>query len=506
MDTEHRLGAWILFLAYTAGMIGLGALGMRRVRSSDDFATARGGYGPLFLALAFTATTASGATFLGIPALVYEVGLPGLWYAFIYPVGVYAGVLLTMRAVVREGARFGSRSIPEFLGDRYRSEALRVGIALFSSMLLFYLAGQMVAGLVMFDRVLGLPPGQALLLTGLIMGVYVSLGGAHADILTDGLQGLLMLLLAGGAAVLFFSGFGAEGGFSGMLARVEALQPGAVGFLAPGNPLVGSWWAVLAIALAHLPLGMLPHIGNKLWALRQGGGEKRFVCFAFAFGMLLPAIALAGFGARAVLGDELLGSAGSPNEAVPALFAALFPPWMSALLGVAVLAAVMSTADGLVVSISQIFANDLYRRTLAPRLGHSPERVERLTLWLSRWGAVAALGGAMALGWWLREVNIALLVWIGVGGLMAALAGPLVVGLVWPGATARGALASALAGGAVFILLKASSLPLAANPFACAALGEAAGIAVMVLVCLGERQSMALPFGGSRERKGVAGR
>ena len=73
-----------------------GVIGMRRVRSSDDFATARASYGPLFLAFAMTATTASGATFLGLPGLAYVTGRPAIWVA----IGCVAGIGFTVSLFV----------------------------------------------------------------------------------------------------------------------------------------------------------------------------------------------------------------------------------------------------------------------------------------------------------------------------------------------------------------------------------------------------------------------
>ena len=84
-------------------------------------------------------------------------------------------------------------------------------------------------------------------------------------------------------------------------------------------------------------------------------------------------LGLGGLLARAVVGDGL----DSQNQALPMLFIELFPPWLAALVGVGILAAIMSTADGLVVSSSQIIANDLYRRTLAPWLAPNATRDER---------------------------------------------------------------------------------------------------------------------------------
>lgn len=65
-----------------------------------------------------TATTASGATFLGIPGLGYIYGLPALGYALVYPFAVYLGICLCFKQVQRTGNQFGNRSIPEFIGDR----------------------------------------------------------------------------------------------------------------------------------------------------------------------------------------------------------------------------------------------------------------------------------------------------------------------------------------------------------------------------------------------------
>lgn len=120
------------------------------------------------------------------------------------------------------------------------------------------------------------------------------------------------------------------------------------------------------------------------------------------------------------------------NHAIPELFKTLFPTWLAALLGVGVLSAVMSTADGLVVSSSQIFANDIYRRTLAPKIhaDRTPEQLERTTLQISRIGTAVVLVGSAGLALVFMNRNIALLAWIGIGAMMAAITGPLVIGSV----------------------------------------------------------------------------
>ena len=447
--------SWLFMVFYVGLMLVVGYVASKKIAHADDFATARGSYGPYFLALAFAASAASGATFLGAPALAYEWGTVTVWGSFLAPAGVYIGILISMRLIASAGNKFGNRSIPEYLGDRYQSEGIRVIVSLLSLVLFFYLAGQLVSGLVMFELMLGLSPGWALILTTVVLLFYVVLGGAHADIMTDAIQGGMMLLLAIFVIVLVALGYGIDGGFDGMIDNLDAQNDNLVAPLNPETPLFHSWWSIFVIVFAHIPLGLLPHLGNKLWALKDTGGQMQFVKLAFIFGITTAMLGLAGLLARAHLGDALYMEGTNPNQALPTLFIELFPTWLAALIGVGVLAAVMSTADGLVVSSTQIIANDLYRRTIAPKLHPdlSENQLDRRVLLLSRISTVVVLVICMGMAWLLIDVNIAIIIWIGVGGMMAAFAGPLVMGAMWRGVTRQGAYAGLLAGFFTFALL-----------------------------------------------------
>ena len=444
--------SWIFLVFYVSAMLGFGYFAGRKVQDADDFATARSSYGPLLLALAFASTAASGATFLGVPGLSYTLGVSIVWVAFLYPIGIYIGVLICQKTIGRYGNQSGARSIPEYLGERYQSEALRISAALLSLLLLFYLAGQLVAGLVMFEMMLGLSKTWALTITAVVLIGYVTMGGAHADILTDGAQAALMVVLALAITIFFFIGFGA-GGFDSLLDKLRQQDPVLLNNFNPSTAITASTWSYISLIIAHIPLGLLPHIGNKLWALKDEKTRTRFLILAFTFGMILPAMSLGGLSARAILGDELL--AGGANTALPGLFIELFPAWLAALLGVGVLAAIMSTADGLLISTSQVFANDIYRRSIAPRIHSSlsQDALDKNVLKISRIVTVLTLLGSIALGWSIMNMNVTLLIWAGVGGFTAAMMGPLVFGSLWGGVTKTGALAGFWAGAISFILI-----------------------------------------------------
>lgn len=489
--------SWVFLVLYIGGMLVIGYVATKRVKDADGYATARHSYGPFFLAMAFAATTASGATFLGGPGLAYTYGTAVIW-TVLYPCGVYLGLLICMRLVARAGDRFADRSIPEFLGDRYGSDGIRVLVAIFSLVLFFYLAGQLVSGLVMFEIMLGLPPEWALIITTVVLALYVTMGGAHADILTDGVQGMIMLILAIIILFLFFNGVGVEGGVVGVIDNLRAQDPNLVGLLNTTTPLYHSWWSMFSWTMALVPLGLLPHIGNKIWALEHDRDRFRFVQYAFVAGLLMACMGLGGLLARAILGDELLAEGMSANQALPRLFIELFPTWLAALIGVGVLAAIMSTADGLVVSSSQVIANDLYRRTFVPRFRRDLDsaEIDRRVLWISRVSTFGVLVICTGLAWMLVDRNVALIIMIGTGGMMAAFAGPLVMGALWHGVTRAGAYAGLISGMGAFLILHGGVLdpawfkgtPLfgpvawlageAPNPYSCAGLGEIVSVIV----------------------------
>ena len=137
---------------------------------------------------------------------------------------------------------------------------------------------------------LGLPTGPALIITTLILLFYVTLGGAHADILTDSVQGAVMVAIAIGVAVMFFAGFGLEGGPTEVMSRLTELDSQNTQLFNPAALIVATPWAIAAIVIAHIPMGMLPHLGNKLWALVSTESRRRFLLLAFCFAMILPAV------------------------------------------------------------------------------------------------------------------------------------------------------------------------------------------------------------------------
>ncbi len=473
--------AWVFLAVYVALMFYLGYVGMRRTSSADSYATARGSYSGPLLGLSFMAMIASGSTFMGMPGIAYESGFKAAYYPLLYPVGAYIGVMLVARRMKRSGDRMGSVSVPDFLGDLFRSPLLRGLAALLSLFLIYYLMAQLAASGQMFETLFGISYQWGITIAMVIILCYMFFGGTHSDIITDAIQGLFMLGIAVVVIGGFLVGFGVDGfGPGAVNAALAENMRWDVHTDPAGDSTFANWWVIVLLFVAHLGFVAQPHLGNKFFALRGTAHIRWFVVTSSLAGFTVSFLFLGGVLARAI------GVQPAHADAVmPALFIEMAPAWLAALLSVAILSAIISSSDGLLMSISQIFANDLYRKTWVPWRGQDPDdpAVDRRSLLIGRAGVLVAGAVAVAAVWTPPDL-LAVWMWVGIGGVISSLTGPLFLGVWWRGTTTAGALIGMLSGFAVYAALHlgpqfglyAGAFPWNDNPFAATAVGAIVGV------------------------------
>ncbi|WP_109472814.1 sodium:solute symporter family protein [Ornithinimicrobium cavernae] len=477
---------WTFLAIFAAFMVWIGLKGMTRTVTSDDYATARGSYAGWALGLSYMAVVASGSTFMGIPGLAYEYGFKAGYYPMLYPIGIYIGTMVIARRLKRAGDRFSSQTVPDFLGDLYRSRWLRVIAALVSIFLIYYLMSQFAASGQMFDVILGVPYRWGVVLAVVLVIAYMITGGAHADIITDAVQGLFMLAIAVFIVACFVAGVGVAGaGPSAVNGALPAEMRWDV-HTDPSVPTFSSWWVLVLLLIAHLGFVTLPHLGNKFFALRGGGQVRQFVILSSVTGLVVGFLFLGG-----ILGRAMGIETDSPDAIIPLMFLELLPPWGAAALAIAVLSAIISTADGLLMSISQIFANDLYRKTWVPMRGGDPNspEVDRRALLIGRVG-ILVTGVVAALAVFEPPKLLAILLWVGIGGIISALTGPMFVGLFWKGATPFGAITAAVAAFGLYFAIHlgpqfgfyAGVYPWNENPFASTGVASMLGVLLTIVL------------------------
>ncbi len=480
--------SWIYLIFFMLLMVYLGYVGMKRTHNEEDYAVARSSYPWWILALAFVATTASGSTFMGIPGMAYSMGFKALYYPMIYPIGIYLGSMILARRTKKMGDRLGSLSIPDYLGDYYQSNLIRVLAALISIFLIYYIMAQLVAAGQMFTVTLGLNYQIAIWVAGLLVALYMAMGGSHSDILTDAVQGLFMLFITLLIIVFFFTGYGIGGGG---VAAVNAKLPEVMQWNVHTdvkNATFYAWWTIVLLFIAHIPFATLPHLGNKFFALRGTGSTKNYNLLTNVLGLVVGAMVFAGLLGKAA-GLELKAA----DQVVPQLLILLTPPWIAGLLCIAILSAIVSTADGLFMSVSQIFANDLYRKTFVPLTGGNPNspEVNRRALLIGRIGVIV-VGIAAILMIRKPPALLSIMLWVGVGGIISAFAGPMFLAIFTTRANKIGALFGMITSFAFYFWIHLGPqfklyegiFPWNKNPFASAGVGAIISVVVTLVVSL----------------------
>lgn len=166
--------AIIAVTAVTLATVGIGAWGVRFARTTSDLYVASRAISPWWNAAAVSGEYLSAASFLGIAGLEMQIGVPALWQA----VGFAAGYLALLLFVAAPLRRFGSYTLPDFAEGRLASASLRrLAVAAVLAIDGFYLVPQLKGAGIAFGEVMGAPYWAGIVVVGIVVSLYVALGG-----------------------------------------------------------------------------------------------------------------------------------------------------------------------------------------------------------------------------------------------------------------------------------------------------------------------------------------
>jgi sodium/pantothenate symporter len=462
-------------------MLALGFIGYKKTTTMADFAIAGSKMGPVVLGLAFAATFFSAATFVGYTGWAYGWGLSSLWVFLTLILASPMGLIVVAKRVRKINSKQQSLSLPDWLGDRYGSDFVRVVVALATLFNLFYIAAQLSAGALIFQQLMGVPYKVGLVVIAVIVVGYTFGGGSFADIYTDAFQAVLMAVVG---LLVFASGFWVfNGGFGDVMDTVSSsLAEQGPEYVATVNPDSGIFYSIPAIIGAFIiqfAFASQPQLFNKVLALKSPRDMATMIGVYVAAAVAFLAVIFGGLYAAA----EVPGL-DNPDSAIFEYVQVAFPTIVVALFGVTVLAAAMSTSDGIFVVISTSIANDIYRKLLVKRgyVRTPAAKADRTALKISRWTTL--LTGVIATLLVLNPPEfIGTFIWIGISGVASATLGPIIVGLFFPRlASAAAAKISVVAGIASYLVIHMTDFE--ESTLAAGAWAVCIGVASMFLASL----------------------
>ena len=145
-----------------------------KARSTGEFYVAGKGVHPVANGMATAADWMSAASFISLAGMIAFLGYDGS----VYLMGWTGGYVLLALLLAPYLRRFGKFTVPEFIGERYCSDAARIVAVVCLIVISFtYIAGQMRGVGIVFARFLGLEIGWGLLVGMAIVFFYAVLGG-----------------------------------------------------------------------------------------------------------------------------------------------------------------------------------------------------------------------------------------------------------------------------------------------------------------------------------------
>lgn len=357
--------AWLFISIYLGSLILVGFLGYRARQENTlkDFYLAGNGFGLIVIFLTLYATQYSGNTLFGYSGKTYRIG-----YAWVMSIhfmtAVVACYLIYAPQLYARARKFNYITPTDYLQHRFNSNWINIVATIIMVVVLSnYLLAQLMAmgramqGLSTADPATAYQQGVILLT--LIMVIYGTLGGIRAVAWTDVIQGVVLMI---GFTVLLYIVYKQFGPISQATITIQQSQDMAKVNVPDANRL-REWLSYIIIV--GLGSTLYPQAIQRIYAARSEKVLRHGLAF-MAFAPLLTTLIAVITGIYAIAYVPGLEGAASDQVLAKIMMQvqqnSVLGYWLVVVLYAAILAAMMSTADSALLSISSMLSKDIYGR------------------------------------------------------------------------------------------------------------------------------------------------
>lgn len=365
METAKLFGI-ILFGAIIVFTMYVTYLASKRTTGTGDFYAAGRSLTGFQNGLAIAGDYLSAASFLGIAGLVALYGYDG----FMYSIGWLMGYVIVLYIVAEPFRNSGNFTVADVISYRLKQRPVRTAAAVVTmAITMFYMISQLVGAGAIIHLLVGIPYEISLIIVGVLMMIYVTLGGMLATSWVQIIKAVLlmsaMLIMLVFLAVIF------KFNLSSLFGTV--IEKNGIEFMTPGklykNPI-----DLLSLGIT-LILGTagLSHLLVRFFTVPTAQAARSSVVWGMIIiGSFYFIIAIIGFAASALVGEEAIHAAGGGgNMAAPLLGQVLGGGagtlggeiFMAGISAVA-FATIVAVVAGLVITGAGVFAHDIYTNVI----------------------------------------------------------------------------------------------------------------------------------------------
>lgn len=472
----------LLLILFFAVMVGIGFYSRKHATNVDGFVLGGRSVGPWLTAFAYGTSYFSAVVFVGYAGQFgYKYGISATW------IGIGNALIGSLLAWIVLGRRtrimskhLKAKTMPDYFGKRFDSNALRVTAAVISFVFLIPYTASVYNGLSrLFEMAFDVPYTVCVVVMAALTCVYVILGGYMATAINDFVQGIVMLV---GIVAVIASVLNGQGGFMQAVFKLSEIpsdipvtmgQQGAfTSFFGP-DPLN----LLGVVILTSLGTWGLPQMVSKFYAIRDEKAVKTGTVISTLFAIVVSGgcYFLGGF-ARLFDSDAIRnGQGGIVYDAIIPTMLNSLSDILIGIVIVLVLSASMSTLSSLVLTSSSTLTLDFLKGNIIKKMD---EKKQLLTMRIFLVFFVV-ISVVIALD---PPTFIAQLMGISWGALAGAFLAPFMYGLYWKGVTKSAVWASFICGGGITV--SNMFFHFIASPINAGAIAMVAGLIVVPVVSL----------------------
>lgn len=402
----------IVVLVYLIGIAGIGIYQAVKIKSSGDYFTGGRKFSKWLMMMHALGTGTHADDPVVVTGAAYNHGMSGIWYTFVY---LFVTPFYWVIAPFFRRSRFITTA--DFFRARFGTKmALLYSImgvitfALYTGMMLKAtgtLASAVTGG--------AMPQWVAIMSMTVVFVSYGLAGGLIATVVTESIQGLLIVVMS---LLLIPFGLAKVGGFSGLH---QILSSDKFSLHAPTEMTIP--WIIAGSVMMLIGIVSQPHImevcstGKTEFEGRvgftYGNFVKRFCAMGWAFTGVVVLAMVTMPGGIPSLGDHRELAFGTAIRA-------LLPVGFTGLMFAAILAAQMSTLSAFMVASSALLARNIYKEHF------NPNATDQQLLSLARWiglivvaigvgfaFAVSGVAQALTINWAVSTLT-GIFMWFGV--------------------------------------------------------------------------------------------
>ena len=396
---------------------------------NPGFLVLSGKAGVVVSGIAYFSTQFSMGTFLGTPGTIYGVGYAGM--AISVPGAVFCMILpalLIGRKLITLGHKYGFLTMADYLTDRYHSKKMS---GVLGVMMLFFLVpmmgAQIIGAGVIVHVFTGLPEWVGVVGMGIIVILYCMTGGMKGAMMTDVIQGSLMIATA---VVTFIVSVVMGGGFSNINHTLQSMNEAYLTFPGANGYMPWTYYVSNIVLWSFFTMGQ-PHLFTKFFAMKDHKTMFKAILLGTA-GMFFSATLIEWAGVNGIASIQNIEKA---DQIIPMILQRGMNPFLASIFIAGIVAAGMSTIDGILVTTTGAVTRDIYQKIMERLDGRDVRIVVDATKDL----LLNVLGHHPFL---IKPNNHDLFAFSG----MAIFVVPILFGIYWKKATAKGAIASVIVG------------------------------------------------------------